>query len=129
MPAHVPSGVLSGQARRTGLWLTAAGLALLLGATVAVSVLLRAPLAGQGGVRVATAAEAPDPAAAGQTLVATPATARPALTDLATLLRGILICGLFAAVGAALLVFGVGRLWDRRRQAAREGSDHGPTGL
>jgi hypothetical protein len=97
-----------------------------LGALIGVALLLRAPAPQTDGTQVATAAQAPDPAVAARTLIATPASARPALSDLAGLLRGIVICGLVAAVGAALLVLGLGRLRDLGRETSGEVRGDGP---
>lgn len=116
MAADIPTRAPGPRAQRLGLWLTAAGVALLLGALVGAYLLLRAPAGESGGARVATAAQAPDPSVASQTLIASPATARPALSDLAAILRGVLICGLVAAVGAGLLVLGIGYLRDLARE-------------
>lgn len=131
MGAQLPTGAAASwqQARRTGLWLTAAGLVLTLGALIGVAVLLRAPSPTAGGPQVATAAQAPDPSVASRTLVATPATAQPALSELGGLLRGIVICGLVAAVGAALLVLGAGRLKDAGREVVGQESGDDPEEL
>lgn len=131
MVADIPTGASSTRCRtrRVGLWLAATGLALLLGALIGVAILLRGPAPAAGGSQIATAAQAPDPSMASRTLVATPATSRPALGELAGLLRGIVLCGLVAAIGAGLLVLGVGRLRDVSRQATVRETDDDPEEL
>lgn len=131
MAAGLPTGADSTgyKARRIGLWLASTGLALLLGALIGVTILLRVPSPAAGGWQIATAAQAPDSSVASRTLVASPVTSRPALSELGGVLRGIVLCGLVAAIGAALVVLGVGRLRDVSRQAIAQETGNDPEEL